>query len=65
MPLNPTKIKARREALGLSQAQAAERAGMSASYYADLERGRYSDPRLVTLEQIAKALRCRLPALLT
>lgn len=64
MPLDPSKIRARRESLGLSQSQAAERAGMSASYYADLERGRWDAPKLDTVERLARALRTPIAKLL-
>lgn len=64
MPLDPTKIKARRERLGLSQREAAERAGMPQPHWARLEAGNRSDPQLSTAEAVAKALRCSLPRLL-
>ena len=56
-------IRARREALGLSQEAAAHEAGISARYYADVERG----TRAVSVEvagRIARALDTKLQVIL-
>ena len=50
------RIKARRLELGLTQAQCAERLGVSPTVFADLERGR-SQPTLATLYRVAEALK--------
>ena len=50
-------IAARRAALGITQAEAARRMGISQSYWADIEANRKS-PSVRTLERIAKALGC-------
>jgi transcriptional regulator with XRE-family HTH domain len=52
------KLKRLREQRGLSQEQLAERAGISRTYLARLETAR-QDPRLSTLEKLAKALRVK------
>lgn len=49
------QIKARRLGLGLTQLQAAERMGVSQSYWADLESGR-NPPLLGTLDRMAAAV---------
>jgi DNA-binding XRE family transcriptional regulator len=64
MPLDPTKLKARRERLGLTQEQAAQAAGMVREAYARIESGARTDPRLSTAQAVAKALRCPLAKLL-
>ena len=56
-------IRARRETLGLSQEAAAHEAGISARYYADVERG----TRFVSVQvawRIAKALDTKLQSIL-
>ena len=53
------QIKARREQLGLTQAEASARMDRSQSYWADLEADRRS-PTERTLERVAAALGCRL-----
>jgi DNA-binding XRE family transcriptional regulator len=50
------RLRAWREAGGLTQAEAAQRAGIPRSQCADLEAGRY-DPRLGTLVTVAAVLR--------
>jgi transcriptional regulator with XRE-family HTH domain len=50
-----TEFKRRRHALGLSQADVAEAAGLQQSYYSRIELGRI-EPRLSTLQDIARAL---------
>ena len=64
MPLDPAKIKARRERLKLTQAAAAELGGMAQSHWARIETGERTDPNLSTAEHVAKALRCPLAKLL-
>ena len=49
------RVKALREALGLSQEAFAERAGLTYKYYQHVEAGRKRDIRLSTLEKLAKA----------
>lgn len=57
MPLDPTKLRARREALNLSQSDVARLASMAQPNYARIESGRRPDPNLSTAEAIAAALR--------
>jgi transcriptional regulator with XRE-family HTH domain len=57
------RIRARREALGLTQAALAERAGLTSNYVGVLERG-LKVPTIDTLITIAKALDISLVALL-
>lgn len=64
MPLSPEKIRDRREALKLTQAAAAERAGMPQPHWSRIESGERPDPTLSTAERIAAALKCPLPKLL-
>lgn len=64
MPIDPTKFQARRAALGLTQAQLAERAGMHQTRVSEIERGDNLDPRLSTIEALARALGCRVDQLL-
>lgn len=63
MPLDPAKIKARREKLKLSQTEAAARAGIALPNWHRTESGERVDPRFSTAEKIADALRCPLDAL--
>jgi transcriptional regulator with XRE-family HTH domain len=49
------RIKSLRERRGMTQAQLAEKAGVSRTYLARLETAR-QDPTLSTLEKLAKAL---------
>lgn len=60
-----TRLLQRREAAGLTQEKAAERAGISRNHYQLLEsglsdraKGTPANPRLTTLVDLAKALRC-------
>lgn len=59
-----SKVKSRREAAGLTQAEAAERAGWSQSRWADFERGRFASPGLETYRRAAEALGCKLADIL-
>jgi transcriptional regulator with XRE-family HTH domain len=54
------RVKALREALGLSQEAFAERAGLKYKHYQSIEAGRKVDIRLSTLEKLAKACRLEL-----
>lgn len=56
MPYDPAKLKKFRAAAKMTQAQAATRAKMSQSSWADIERGRTGNPGVNTLEQAAKAV---------
>lgn len=58
------RVKALREALGLSQEVFAERAGLKYKHYQAIEAGRKIDIRLSTLEKLAKACRLELGELL-
>lgn len=65
MPLNTEYIRTRREQLGLTQAQAAERAGFpNLQKWSQYENGRIPDPQLSSLEAIAQALNCKVAKLL-
>jgi predicted transcriptional regulator len=64
MPLDPQKIRERRERLSLTQSDAAERAGMPQPHWARIESGERNDPALSTAERVAKALRCSIAKLL-
>jgi len=55
-------LSMRRIELGLIQKQVAERAGITPPYIAMIERGRVHKPRRRTLEKLAKALECEIPA---
>ena len=59
--LDLVKIKARRMELGLSQAEAAKRAGLGGSrqHWSNIETGAKADVTMTTLGKLAKALRCR------
>ncbi|HEU5078763.1 MAG TPA: helix-turn-helix transcriptional regulator [Opitutaceae bacterium] len=50
-----TRVKALREALGLSQEEFAEHAGLKYKHYQAIEAGRKIDIRFSTLEKLAKA----------
>jgi len=56
------KIRSIRETKGLTQEQVAEKAGISASVYGDIERGE-NDPKLSKLEKIAEAFEIELSEL--
>jgi transcriptional regulator with XRE-family HTH domain len=65
MPLNLDYIRQRREQLGLTQADAAKRAGFpNLQKWSQYETGRIPDPQLSSLEAIAKALKCGVARLL-
>lgn len=50
-------VQARRRMLGLTQAELAERAGVSQTYISNLERGRNQLPKVQIRRQLAQALR--------
>jgi transcriptional regulator with XRE-family HTH domain len=50
------RIKARRLELGLTQAQCAERLGVSPAAFAEIERGR-NEPSFYTIYRVAAALK--------
>jgi transcriptional regulator with XRE-family HTH domain len=56
------RLRARREELGMSQAELAKLAGISREYLGRLERAR-QDPTLGTLEKLAKALKVKVAEL--
>lgn len=70
MPLDPAKLKSRRERLNLTQQEVADAAGLQRSFYARLESGirpdtgKPNDPALSIAESVAKALRCPLAKLM-
>ncbi len=55
-------VKDRREALGLTQEEFAERAGIHRTYLSDIERGT-RNVSLINIERVAKALSLRLSEL--
>lgn len=57
------RIRAHRQARQLTQTAAAERAGLRQSHWSELEHDR-ANPRVATIRRIARALGCRLGALL-
>ena len=58
------RIRALREAKGLTQEAFAEKAGLAYKYYQHVEAGRRRDIRLSTLEKLSKALELELWQLL-
>lgn len=54
--IHPREIRSLRTRLGLTQAQLAERAGVTQAYIAKIESGD-ADPKISTLERISKTLR--------
>ncbi len=56
MPLLGQRLKALREAAGLSQNELAARATVSVDLVRHIEQGRKSDPKLSTLAALAEAL---------
>lgn len=56
-----TLMREKRRELGLTQEQAAEKAGLSRSNYAHIERGR-NEPSIDQMESIAKALNIKNPS---
>jgi DNA-binding Xre family transcriptional regulator len=57
--LDIAKIKSRREKLGITQTDAAAKAGMSRQRWNDIESGRKTNIELETLDAIAKVLECK------
>lgn len=58
------RVKELREGLGLSQQQLAEQADLDITYISGIERGK-RNPGLNSLNQLARALKVPLPALLS
>jgi len=58
------RIRALREAKGLTQERFAEKAGLGYKYYQSVEAGRKRDIRISTLEKLSKALELELWQLL-
>src|SRR5262245_36077935 len=56
LPLICRRVKALREAAGLSQQALANAAGLSISVISQLEQGTKTDPRLSTMQALARAL---------
>jgi len=54
------RVKAAREAAGLTQMQVASAAGIALSTLAQLEQGKMENPRLSTLRNLASALKVKL-----
>jgi len=61
--LDPKKIVAARKALGLTQQQVADLAGMKQQNYARIESGKQTDPRISTARRIAKSLQTTIEAI--
>lgn len=57
MPFRPDRLKALRDAKGLSQEQVGERAGLSHSIITKSEKGQ-NQPRSAALDKLAEALDC-------
>src|SRR3954468_22175283 len=64
MPMDPAKLIERRTALRLTQADVAAAAGMKQQAYARLETGGRLNPRIDTVEKVARALECAVGDLL-
>jgi transcriptional regulator with XRE-family HTH domain len=62
--VNTTEIKRRREAMGMTWQQAADKAGWPVQRWGDVEGGRHDDPRISTMEAVATVLRCKVDDLL-
>ncbi len=56
IPIDTDKIRRLRESLGLTQAEAARRAGIPFQNWNDVEHGRRPNLTVATLERIAAAL---------
>lgn len=64
---NAAEVRRRREAVGMTLQEAADRAGWPASgrqRWYDLESGRKADPQISTVVAVARALKCRIEDLL-
>ena len=64
MPMDPERLKARRTELKMTQQQVADEAGMLQQEYSRLESGGRDNPGVNTLEDVARALRCKVDDLL-
>ena len=58
------RVRERREASGLTQQQAARKAGVQQSAWARLEKGHIANPRIDSLKAVAKALGCEVSDLI-
>ncbi len=58
------RVRAARDAAGLTQAEAGERAGMHKQHWSRIERGRGGDMRISTLVAVAEALGVEVGALI-
>ena len=56
LPLIAVRVKTLREEVGMSQQELATRAGLSMSLIAQIEQGKKADPKMSTLQALAKAL---------
>ena len=67
--MNLDEIRRRREEIGYTLQQAADAAGFEGPdvrvRWREIETGKYADPRLSTIEAVARALRCGVSQLLT
>ncbi|HEY8668476.1 MAG TPA: helix-turn-helix transcriptional regulator [Tepidisphaeraceae bacterium] len=64
MPLNVPEIKRKRERLGITQTEAARRAGFSIQRWNNIEAGRRTAVNPDALFALAKALECRMEDLM-
>ena len=58
------KLKQFRKARGLTQVTLSKKAGMKQPYYARLETGAETNPKLDALRRLAKVLKCKVSELL-
>jgi transcriptional regulator with XRE-family HTH domain len=56
LPLLAVRLKSLRERLGMSQQDLAVKAGLSVSMVSQIEQGKKPDPRLSTIQALARAL---------
>lgn len=62
---DPSKMKAARQAVGLTQADAAKRCGMTQGRWSEIELGKRSEITVDTLSNIADGLGCLVQDLMT
>jgi transcriptional regulator with XRE-family HTH domain len=62
---DPSRMKAMRKAAGLTQVQAAHRAGMTQGRWSEIESGTREEITVTTMAIIARALNCNAQDLLT
>jgi transcriptional regulator with XRE-family HTH domain len=58
-------VNIRRQRLGLTQAQLAEKASIAQSAVSKIEAGEMANPTLSVLTSLSKALQCDIPALIS